>query len=122
MNRARLPLEDWPLWARAVTALLILVAVFLLLWIIYHAVGDDQATAQGLPATKWDAQMQALDRQALDRAYVEQMSKVWLIWLQDGGGTTDRAAKGFRNARRAYAQAGDEIERRDAEIAKRSPR
>jgi hypothetical protein len=119
MTPRRPPYEDWPLWQRLITAAAILAAVLLGLWIFYHMVGDDQASADPAP-TKWDAQMQQLDRQALDKAYVEQMSKIWLIWLGDGAGPSDRAAKGFRNARRAYAQAGDEIERRDAEIAKRA--
>lgn len=112
-------LEEWPIWKRLVTALAILVAVFLALWVIYHMLGDDQAVAQNAPS-KWDAQMQVLDRQALDKAYAEQMSKIWLIWLQDGGGgTTERQTKGFRNARRAYVIAMTEIEQRDAEIEKR---
>lgn len=74
---------------------------------------NTDASAQTLPISKWDAQMIALDKQALDQAYATQMAHVFGIWIKDGVADPSRARIGFGNARRGYDAAMTEIEKRE---------
>src|SRR5215204_5832895 len=55
----------------------------------------------------------ALDREAIDLAYRNQVERLFSTWLKDPAGQPARALSGIRNARRAYTGAMQEIEKRE---------
>jgi hypothetical protein len=70
-------------------------------------------SSSALPASKWDDQMIQLDKQALDQAYVDQLQHLFMIWMKDESGQPNRAITGARQARRAYIEVMNEIEKRE---------
>lgn len=107
------PIEDMSLGERAaLTFVIVLIILFALALFGYLTGAWDNADAQ-VPPSKWNDRMIALDRQALDQAYVGQMAHVFGIWMKDGVHDPSRARVGFANARKGYDAAMSEIEKRD---------
>ena len=65
----------------------------------------------------FDATLLALDRRALEEAYHQQLLRLMSVWLSSGA---PEDAKNFKNgliiARRAYAQARDQIRKREEQL------
>lgn len=89
--------------------------------IIAAAVAGVLATAgQGevppFTPSPYDAHIFALDKQALDEAYRDQIKHLFEIWMKDERDQPRRAVIGARAARKAYVGAISEIERREREL------
>lgn len=105
--------EEMGLLARALIAVAILVGVTLFLFVVMMFVREE-AEGQEVAASQYDAKLIALDKQALDQAYQQQMVFVFSVWMKDPSvGQPGRATVGFNNARRAYILAMKEIEKRE---------
>jgi hypothetical protein len=79
-----------------------------------------QASSEKLPpvgtfigrSSPWDTRIVALDKEALDNAYRDQIEKLFSVWMRDDSGQPERAITGARQARRAYILVRTEIEKR----------
>ena len=89
----------------------ILIAVLVTLPALYSALGEPHIPEP--PPSKHDARMFELDREAVDEAYRQQLTHLFLVWMKDGSGQPDRAVTGARKARHAYIAVLNEIERRE---------
>jgi hypothetical protein len=108
-----MPLEDMPIGRRIMLTFVIVVVILLLLAAFGYLTGRwDEAGAQAITSSKWDARMIELDKDALDQAYKSHLVLVWTNWLKDGGPPT-RHAIGFANARNGYIASMTEIEKRE---------
>jgi len=54
-----------------------------------------------------------IDKEALDLAYRSQIQHLWNIWLKQQAGDPTAFTTGLRIARRAYAQAAQQIAKRE---------
>ena len=70
---------------------------------------------EGVPI---DAKLLELDKNALTTAYSLQLQNLWLVWLKGQAGDPTYFTNGLKIARRAYAQASEQIAKREAEIGK----
>jgi hypothetical protein len=95
------------------TAAIVIVLLLLLAAFGYLTGRWDEADAQAITNSKWDARMIELDKQALDEAYKTHLVLVWTNWLKDGGPPT-RHATGFARARNGYIASMTEIEKRES--------
>jgi len=73
------------------------------------------------PMSKWDVQLIALQKQALDRAYMDQLHHLFEIWMKDTTGQPARAEIGARKARDAYIAVMQDIEKEEFEVNGRAP-
>ena len=123
------PLEDYSLGERIIATAIICIIILLILAFIGWISGGWEAQGQyriqsampGLPTSKWDSRMFALDRDAVDEAYKDQLKHLFSIWLKSGDAQApERAIVGARNLRRAYIGVMEGIDKRerDAEQAK----
>lgn len=73
-----------------------------------------------LPPSDYDARLVALDKEAIDQAYREQVQHVFGVWMKDpDSNQPNRALTGVRNAQRAYIASMDAIKRREEELRRR---
>jgi len=68
--------------------------------------------------SKHDEHLFALDREAADNAYRNQIEHLFEIWLKDDVGQPGRAAVGARKARKAYIDVINAIEKREKDLQK----
>jgi hypothetical protein len=98
----------------------LIVAVILAIVLLSIARDNEEAHGETLPPkgafvgvkTPWDAQMVALDQEALDEAYRSQLEHLFAIWMKDDAHQPQRAITGAQQARRAYILVMREIEKR----------
>ena len=119
------PLEQQTVGHRIATTFIIVVVVILLIALIGWLSGGWEAQGQyrvqsvmpGLPTTKWDSRMFALDREAADAAYTEHVKKLILVALSHPEDTASfqRGTIGARNTRKAYIAIMEAIEKRERE-------
>lgn len=99
--------------------LLTLAIVFILLALLalygYLTTNGWEAEAAPVPAlaTPYEPRLIALDREAVDNAYRAKVEQLIAVWLKDETGQPGRAIVGVNQARKAYAGAMGEIERRE---------
>jgi hypothetical protein len=83
----------------------------------------DQATAsQDPPISKYEERFIELDREAIEGAYREHIQKLYSVWMQNY--TPDqpsRAVTGAQNAREAFINSMDAIERRKQVLDQQTP-
>src|SRR3954469_14522731 len=96
-----------PLQQRVVLVALTVLAGAIILGVMGHTLGSAP-----LPPSKWDDKLLTLDEAALEQAYRQHVVNMFLIWMKDSAGQPTRALNGVNQARRAYVEAMDEIERR----------
>jgi hypothetical protein len=63
-------------------------------------------------SSPWDTRIVALDKEALDNAYRDQIERLFSVWMKDDANQPERAITGARQARRAYILVRTEIEKR----------
>lgn len=103
-------------WLRAVAAAVVLFLVALILAAIAYLIGTPgPQAAERLPRSPYDAQMLALERQALDEAFRAQINQLFVGWLRDSTDQPERATRGAIKARKAYIQVMQHFELRAAE-------
>lgn len=60
-----------------------------------------------------EARLIELDRQAIERAYVQQITFLFQQWMKDESEQPERAMRGANQARSAYGRAMSAIEKRE---------
>ena len=118
------PLEDYSLGERIIATAIICIIILLILAFIGWISGGWEAQGQyriqsampGLPTSKWDSRMFALDRDAADEAYKDQMKHLFGVALKGSDPQSfDRAIVGARNTRKAYLMVMEAIDKRERE-------
>jgi hypothetical protein len=108
--------EDRPIGYRiAVTVIIVLVILFMLALIGYLS-GRWEAEAQGAPVapSKYDDQIDELERQALGDAFKKHVGQLYSVWVTDNYQPRfpPKAIVGMRNARDAYIRGMEAIDKR----------
>lgn len=100
---------------RAILTVIIVVVILLLLAGIGYLSGrwEVEAAPALAPITPYETRLIALDREAIDNAYRAKVEQLFSVWLKDETGQPARAIVGVTQARKAYAGAMTEIERRE---------
>lgn len=108
-------LEDMSLGHRVMATVIIVVVIMLILAMIGYLSGRWEVEAAPAPApiSSYEARLIALDREAIDGAYRSKVEQLFSVWLKDETGQPGRAIVGVTQARKAYAGAMAEIERRE---------
>ena len=100
-------LADW---------VVMVVAVAVLGWaIILDTVGEplhEDLTVRP-PRSAYEERIAVLEREAIDTAYRQQISALYLTWLKDPSGQPHRALMGERRARAAYIDIMKGMEERE---------
>jgi hypothetical protein len=107
------PLEEMSFGHRVALTVVICLIILFALALFGYLTGGWDVQAQNITSSKWDHRMVELDKQAVDQAYILQMSHVFSIWLKDGVADPSRARVGFANARKGYDAAMTAIEKRE---------
>lgn len=117
-----LQLEDLSLVARLgiLIATILATIVMLLIVLAFEAEGQPQGrpSVPDIPS-KYDEHLAALDREALEKAYHAHLVFLFGLWVKDDVQITHRVTNGLRNARRAYINASDQLEKREEQVKKR---
>jgi hypothetical protein len=66
--------------------------------------------------TPYDRHLIELDKVALDAAYVDQLQRLFSVWMKDDSNQPDRAIKGAQQARRAFILVMEQIEKRERDL------
>jgi hypothetical protein len=106
---------------RGVWALLIIIAL-VIAFALYGYLFEAAAQVQELPASKWDARIAELEKQAYEEAFKRHLSQLFYIWVTDNyqPKIPPKALIGARNARDAFIRTMEAIEKRQAELLKES--
>ncbi len=106
-------LEDLSFKHRIAITFGIVMAVLFGLALIGYLSGGWEAQGEVIHPTKYDARMDALQREALDEAFVGHFVLLFSTWMKDPNYGPSRAKVGAAHARKAYADVMDEIESRE---------
>lgn len=114
-------LRDLNMGQRAIATVIIVVVILLVLAFIGYISGRWEVdTAQGATgelktASKWDDQIDELERQALGQAFQKHIAQLYNIWVTDNyqPKIPPKALTGARNARDAYIRSMEAIENRE---------
>ena len=103
--------REW-VWAIVSLAIAILLAYILLSLARDDAQSKDEIS---LAPSKWDDQVDELERQALGEAFKKHITQLYSIWVTDNYQPRfpPKALVGARNARDAYIRSMDAIEKRE---------
>jgi hypothetical protein len=108
--------EDRPIGYRIVVTFIIVLVIILALALIGYLSGRWEAEAQGAPvvASKWDDQIDELERAALGEAFKKHIMQLYSVWVTDNyqPRIPPKAIVGARNARDAYIRSMEAIEKR----------
>lgn len=114
-------LHDMSIGQRVMVTVIIVVVVMLLLAILGYLSGrweveaaQDKTEAPRV-SSKWDDQLDELERQALGQAFQKHIAQLYNIWVTDNyqPKIPPRALNGARNARDAYIRSMEAIEKRE---------
>jgi len=105
-------LDQMPLWQRLVLVLLVVLAGLLLAYAV------EGQTVYDVPISKYEEQFLAMDREAVQTAYRNQIVHLFEVWMKDDSGQPARAVKGATQARRAFERSMGGIERRQQQLDK----
>jgi len=107
-------------WERFAIMVMIVLTVLLVLAIGSALMVEGEIILE-LPFSKWDQKMLDLDREAIDRAYVNKIGQLYDVWVREGREHPERPVKGAAEAKRAYTAIQDTIEQRQKIINERKP-
>jgi hypothetical protein len=110
-------LEDLSIGRRiALTFFIVLVILFALALFGYLSGRWEEAEAQGAPVvpSKYDDQIDELERQALGEAFKKHLGQLYSVWVTDNYQPRfpPKAVVGMRNNRDAYIRAMEAIDKR----------
>jgi hypothetical protein len=74
--------------------------------------------AQAQPAyvvTKYEPRLLELEREAIEEAFKQKITSLWIVWMSDERGQPTRAITGATQARKAFIASMQQIERREEE-------
>lgn|SRR5215831_3659930 len=114
------PLIEMKFWERFAIMVMIVLTVLLVLAIGSALMVEGEIILE-LPFSKWDQKMLDLDREAIDRAYVNKIGQLYDVWVREGREHPERPVKGAAEAKRAYTAIQDTIEQRQKIINERKP-
>jgi hypothetical protein len=103
-----------PPWARA--TIVIIIAVLLALALLFFL--PDASSEITLPPSRYEAELIALERAAVDQAYHDQIVHLFQIWMKDAAGQPQRAITGARTARKAYEDVRENLARREQALSR----
>lgn len=111
-------LHDMNIGQRAMVTVVVVVLIMLVLALIGYISGRwEDAQAQAVVTiSKWESHLLELDKQALDKAYMQQIGHIFDIWIKDGVEDPSRATRGFINARKGYNLGMIKIEERQQRL------
>lgn len=121
------PLEQQSLGRRIAFTFIIVIILLLVLAFIGWSTGGWNtgpeayglmSAEEPLTASKYDARIIELDRQAADNAYREHIEKLFAVWMRDDTGQPARAAAGAHHGRKAYIDVQKAIDKREKELQK----
>jgi hypothetical protein len=113
------PLEDMSIGQRVMLTVIVVVIIMLILAAIGYLSGRweqaEGATETPRASSKWDDQIDELERQALGEAFKKHIAQLYTIWVTDNYQPKfpPKALTGARNARDAYIRSMDAIEKRE---------
>jgi hypothetical protein len=101
--------KEW-MWA-----IISLVIAIVLAYVLLSLAKDDAQSEVVVAPSKWDDQIDELERQALGEAFKKHIGQLFNIWVTDNYQPKfpPKAVVGMRNARDAYIRSMDAIERRE---------
>jgi len=118
-----IPLDQLSLGKRIVLTVIVVLGVCLFLLILSQflkdeAVAQSQQTATVLyEGVTFDPSLLAIDKHALDEAYHTRIVRLFDVWLSSGAPEDAQQFRtGLRVARRGYAQAKEQIDRRERQL------
>jgi hypothetical protein len=115
-------LRDMTIWQRILLMIAIIVFALLVIFVAeYLSEGAPAAPLPGHPLpdlqrSQYDERLLALDREAIEAAYREQVQHLFAIWMKDDTGQPVRVITGVRKAAKAYIESMDGAARREREI------
>jgi Na+-transporting methylmalonyl-CoA/oxaloacetate decarboxylase gamma subunit len=113
------PLEDMRIGQRIMLTVAIIVIVLILLACVGYLSGRWEAESapveQRPMASKWDDEIDALEKQAIGEAFRKHIGQLYSVWVTDNyqPRIPPKALTGARNARDAYIRSMEAIEKRD---------
>jgi hypothetical protein len=63
--------------------------------------------------TKFEPRLLELEREAIDEAFRQKITSLWIVWMSDDRGQPGRAVNGAIQARKAYIASMERIEQRE---------
>jgi hypothetical protein len=116
--------EQQPVGHIALTFVIVVVMLFALAFIGWISGRWDEAPAAvstiKVPLDpRHEQKFIELDRAAIEAAYRDQIMHLFEVWMKDDSGQPDRAVKGARQARKAFASSMDAIDERERELKQR---
>jgi hypothetical protein len=106
----------------ALTLVIVLAILFALAFIGWIGGGWNEAPAAAVKVPldpRHEQKFIELDRGAIEAAYHDQIKRLFEVWMKDDSGQPDRAVKGARQARKAFADSMDAIDERERELKQR---
>lgn len=115
-------LHEMNIGQRVMVTVIIVVGILLLLAVIGYLSGrwEAEAAPAPVPISPYEARLLALEREAVDNSYRSKIEQLISVWLKDETGQPARAVTGANQARKAYAGAMAEIERRERVLQQRN--
>jgi hypothetical protein len=111
-------LEDLSIPKRIVLTIAIIMIVLLVMAMVGF-LGGRWEEAQGEEVPKYESHLVVMDKRALEAAYHDHLKLLFSVWLKDDVRATERISKGLGIARRAYAAAADQLEKREKALSER---
>jgi len=109
-------LQDMHIGQRVMLTVAIVVIIIILLACVGYLSGRWEVEAQGAPVapSKYDDQIDELERQALGEAFKKHIGQLYSVWVTDNYQPKfpPKAIVGMRNARDAYIRGMEAIDKR----------
>jgi hypothetical protein len=95
--------------------------VLLAIVLMMVAAGEQSSSPPPPPylVTKYEGQLLTLEREAINDAFRAKITQLWTVWMSDDRGQPARAVAGATQARKAFVQSMQELDRREEEQKKR---
>jgi hypothetical protein len=104
-----------PQWARAAITILVAIIIAVGLLLFLPDATSEQKTAEEWVPSKWDEQLDELERQALGEAFKKHIMQLYSVWVTDAYQPKfpPKALISARHARDAYIRSMEAIEKRE---------
>jgi hypothetical protein len=95
-----------------VAASIVLLAVVLM----FIAAGEQLPPPPPYVVSKYEGKLIELEREAINDAFRQKITSLWIVWMSDDRGQPARAVAGASQARKAYIASMQEIDRRENDL------
>jgi hypothetical protein len=113
--------EDLSIGHRIALTVFIVLAILFALALFGYLTGgwDNEAGAQPVyVVTKYEPRLLELERKAIEDAFTQKITSLFIVWMSDERGQPARAITGATQARKAFIASMTEIDRREADLRK----